>query len=153
MEGKVNISYKIIMLLRIAILSNLIISSNIASANMKNEKNVLGSQLLLHSKYPATGFYRDGYCRTDSSDKGCHVVAAIVTKEFLEFTKSKGNDLETPNNISRFPGLKPGDKWCLCAIRWKEAYDAGVAPPVVLEATHKKALEYIPLKILKTFRK
>ena len=118
---------------------------------MANEKNVLGEDLVIHSNKPLTGYLRDGYCRTGEADIGIHVIGAVVTKEFLEFTKSRGNDLETPNLLSRFPGLKPGDKWCLCAMRWKEAYDAGVAPPLVLAATHVKALKYIPLEILKKY--
>jgi uncharacterized protein (DUF2237 family) len=94
-----------------------------------------------------TGFYRDGCCKTGADDHGSHVVCAMVTKEFLAYTKARGNDLSTPNPW--FPGLKPGDRWCLCASRWKEALDAGVAPPVVLEATHEKALKYVSLDDLK----
>jgi hypothetical protein len=89
---------------------------------------------------PITGFYRDGYCRTGPQDAGTHVVCAKVTAEFLAFTKSKGNDLSSV--------VKPGDKWCLCALRWLEAYKAGKAPPVVLEATHESALQYIPKEAL-----
>jgi uncharacterized protein (DUF2237 family) len=113
------------------------------------EKNVLGGELTLHCNDPKTGFYRDGYCRTGEADAGSHVIAAIVTLEFLEFTKSRGNDLQTPRPMYDFPGLKAGDRWCLCALRWKEAYEAGVAPPINLESTHEKALKYIPLAILK----
>jgi len=126
--------------------------TNMAYATMKNEKNVLGGELSLHCTEPKTGFYRDGYCRTGAADTGTHVVAAIVTKEFLEFTKSRGNDLQTPNPHHQFPGLKPGDKWCLCALRWKEAQEAGFAPPVDLKATHEKALSYIKLEVLKTYQ-
>ncbi len=95
-----------------------------------------------------TGFYRDGVCNTGPQDHGTHVVCAVMTEEFLQFTKSRGNDLSTPIPMYRFPGLKPGDGWCLCALRWKEAYDAGHAPPVILEATHEKALNYIEMDTL-----
>ena len=107
--------------------------------------NVFGQPLELCCDSPKTGFYRDGFCNTGSIDLGTHVVCAEMTKEFLDYTKSKGNDLSTPNLIYDFPGLKPGDCWCLCALRWKEAYDAGVAPKVKLEATHDKALEYLTI--------
>jgi uncharacterized protein (DUF2237 family) len=116
---------------------------------MNKAKNVLGGELALHCHSPKTGFYRDGYCQTGDADTGSHVIAAIVTNEFLEFTKSRGNDLQTPRPMSDFPGLKAGDRWCLCALRWKEANEAGVAPPLILEATHEKALNYISLEILK----
>jgi uncharacterized protein (DUF2237 family) len=117
------------------------------------EKNVLGTELIHHCLSPKTGFYRDGYCRTGEADMGSHVVAAIVTDEFLEFTKSRGNDLQTPRPIYDFPGLKAGDRWCLCALRWREAHEAGVAPPVVLEASHEKALNHVSLEILKKYQK
>ena len=110
--------------------------------------NVFGQPLELCCDNPKTGFYRDGFCNTGSIDLGTHVVCAEMTKEFLDFTKSKGNDLSTPNPIYDFPGLKPGDCWCLCALRWKEAYKAGVAPNVKLEATHDKALEYLTMNQL-----
>ncbi len=121
---------------------------------MENEKashgkNVLGSDLKIAGTSPITGFYRDGFCSTGAADRGIHVVAAIVTDKFLQYSKVRGNDLITPYAAYGFPGLKAGDKWCLCAARWKEAYDAGVAPPVVLEATHEKALEYATLEELK----
>lgn len=92
-----------------------------------------------------TGFFRDGMCRMSGDDVGTHVICAEVTKEFLEFSKLRGNDLMTPNPEYGFPGLKPGDRWCLCAMRWKEALDADKAPPVVLESTHEYALEYVTL--------
>lgn len=111
-------------------------------------QNVHGEPLGFCSHQPKTGYYRDGYCRTGAGDSGSHVVAAIVTQEFLDFTKSRGNDLQTPRPEYDFPGLKPGDRWCLCALRWKEAEEAGVAPPVLLQATHEKALRYIPLETL-----
>lgn len=115
----------------------------------KDEKNVLGTALQIAGTSPITGFYRDGFCSTGTADRGIHVVAAIVTDKFLQYSKARGNDLITPYPAYGFPGLKAGDKWCLCAARWKEAYDAGVAPPVVLEATHEKALEYATLEELK----
>lgn len=120
---------------------------------MQNEqqKNVFGAPLEQCSVKPMTGFYRDGYCKTGEADTGSHVVAAIVTQEFLDFTKSRGNDLQTPRPMYDFPGLNAGDGWCLCALRWKEAHEAGVAPPIKLEATHEKALQYIPLETLKKY--
>ncbi len=119
----------------------------------KDAKNVLGTSLQQCCTKPLTGFYRDGYCHTGEADTGSHVIAATVTQEFLDFTKLHGNDLMTPRPEYNFPGLKAGDSWCLCALRWKEAYMAGVAPPVNLDATHEKALEYIPLHILQEFQK
>lgn len=112
-------------------------------------RNVLGSELQSCCKSPITGYYRDGFCSTGAGDVGVHVVCAQVTAEFLEFSKAQGNDLITPMPLYDFPGLKPGDRWCLCASRWKEALDAGVAPPVVLAATHAAALEYVSLNDLK----
>mmetsp|Transcript_7534 Transcript_7534/g.13625 ORF Transcript_7534/g.13625 Transcript_7534/m.13625 type:complete len:175 (+) Transcript_7534:2307-2831(+) len=109
-------------------------------------KNVLGGPLELCSKSPLTGWYRDGFCNTDQNDSGQHCVCAMVTSEFLEFTKSRGNDLSTPNPY--FPGLKPGDRWCLCSARWLEAAKAGRAPIPILEATHENALKVIPLELL-----
>ena len=111
-------------------------------------KNVLGTTLKLCSKSPLTGYLRDGFCRTDQRDRGLHLVAAIMTNNFLEFTRSRGNDLSTPNKAFGFPGLIPGDRWCLCALRWMEAYEANCAPPVVLEATNERALDIIDLKYL-----
>ncbi|NJL91401.1 MAG: DUF2237 domain-containing protein [Coleofasciculaceae cyanobacterium SM2_1_6] len=96
-----------------------------------------------------TGFYRDGKCNTGVDDRGLHVVCAEVTAEFLEFTKSQGNDLSTPQPAFGFPGLQPGDRWCLCVSRWQAALDAGVAPPVVLAATHAVALQSVTLENLK----
>ena len=141
------------LLISIIILISLIKGLNIWEAlSMKKELNVLGGELKLHCTNPMTGFYRDGYCRTGDDDRGSHVIAAIVTKKFLEFTKSCGNDLSTPNISSGFSGLKPGDKWCLCALRWMQAYDAGVAPSIVLDATHQNALKYVSLNILKKYQ-
>jgi uncharacterized protein (DUF2237 family) len=112
-------------------------------------KNVLGSELQVCSTDPMTGFYRDGCCNTGGQDVGIHVVCAEMTKDFLEFSKQRGNDLITPMPMYQFPGLKPGDRWCLCAARWKEAFDAGKAPKVNLVATHVSALEYASLEELK----
>lgn len=111
-------------------------------------KNVLGTALISCCTSPLTGFYRDGFCRTDKYDQGRHVICAVMTKEFLDYTKSRGNDLSTPNFDFNFPGLQPGDKWCLCANRWLEAYKNNLAPDVILEATHEKALEVIDLELL-----
>ncbi|MEL7161001.1 MAG: DUF2237 domain-containing protein [Bacteroidota bacterium] len=111
-------------------------------------KNVLGNDLIPCCTDPMTGYYRDGVCNTGPTDHGRHVVCAIMTEEFLTFTKGRGNDLSTPQPEYQFPGLKPGDGWCLCALRWKEAYEAGVAPYVKLEATHVRALDYVPFAAL-----
>jgi len=107
--------------------------------------NVFGEKLKTCSKDPVTGFYRDGCCNTGKEDKGKHTVCVVVTKEFLQFSRKQGNDLITPRPMYNFPGLKPGDKWCLCAGRWKEAWAAGKAPRVLLEATHEATLDYVPL--------
>ena len=112
-------------------------------------RNVLGGPLATCCTAPLTGFYRDGSCHTGPQDVGTHVVCAQVSREFLDFSVARGNDLVTPVPQFHFPGLNPGDKWCLCALRWKEAFDAGVAPPVVLAATHEKALEFVSLEALK----
>lgn len=113
-----------------------------------NHKNVLGTDLKIAGTNPVTGYYRDGYCTTGANDVGKHVIAATITDEFLAFTKAQGNDLITALPHYNFPGLKAGDCWCLCASRWKEAYEAGVAPPVNLEATHVKALDFVTLEQL-----
>ncbi|MDJ0735429.1 MAG: DUF2237 domain-containing protein [Nostocaceae cyanobacterium] len=118
---------------------------------MTEAKNVLGGELESCCTFPMTGYYRDGFCRTGGQDFGMHVVCAQVTAEFLEYTKSQGNDLSTPVPQFNFPGLKPGDRWCLCAARWQEAMDAGVAPPVVLSSTHIRALEVVSLDELKKY--
>ena len=112
-------------------------------------RNVVGTELVECSTRPLTGFYRDGCCHTGAEDLGLHVVCARVTAEFLEFSTSRGNDLSTPRPALGFPGLKPGDRWCLCVARWREALDAGVAPQVVLEATHISALEFADLADLR----
>ncbi len=114
-------------------------------------QNVLGGKLEGCSTDPLTGFYRDGYCRTGADDLGVHVIAAQMTEEFLAFSKSRGNDLSTPRPEFLFPGLAPGDCWCLCADRWQEALDAGVAPPVKLEATHISALEFVTMADLRRY--
>ena len=114
--------------------------------------NILGSPLIGCCSDPMTGYFRDGYCRTASVDHGTHVVCAIMTEEFLTYTKSKGNDLSTPIPQWNFPGLKPGDGWCLCIVRWLEAEKAGVAPPVRLAATDKKALQYTSIEMLTSYR-
>ncbi len=114
-----------------------------------NQKNVLGTDLQLASKDPLTGFFRTGFCSTDQNDHGSHVIAAVMTDEFLKYSLSKGNDLISAYPSSGFPGLKAGNIWCLCANRWKEAFKAGVAPPVILEATNVKALEIVSLEDLK----
>ena len=110
------------------------------SNTVSEQKNVLGSPLAPCSTSPMTGWYRDGFCRTDQNDQGSHTVCAQLTGTFLEYTKSLGNDLSTPRPQFGFPGLRAGDKWCLCAGRWREALRAGVAPTVILEATHENAL-------------
>jgi len=117
-----------------------------------NELNILGTALEPCCNNPATGYFRDGYCRTIQEDSGTHIVCAIVTQEFLDFTKSRGNDLSTPIPHWNFPGLQPGSKWCLCISRWLEAELAGKAPFVVLEATHQKALAYTSLEHLQKYK-
>ncbi|HEX4918173.1 MAG TPA: DUF2237 domain-containing protein [Limnobacter sp.] len=114
----------------------------------RQDKNVLGGPLLACSYAPLTGFFRDGCCSTGPNDLGRHVVCAKVTQEFLEFSLRMGNDLISPRPEYRFAGLKPGDRWCLCAMRWKEAHEAGVAPPVYLEGTHESALQVLQLETL-----
>ncbi|MCE2746510.1 MAG: DUF2237 domain-containing protein [Burkholderiales bacterium] len=119
-----------------------------SKVTVKQDKNVLGGPLLACSYSPLTGFMRDGCCSTGPNDLGRHVVCAKVTQQFLEFQLRMGNDLISPMPQYRFAGLKPGDRWCVCAGRWKEAHDAGVAPPVYLEGTNQTALEIIPLEVL-----
>lgn len=114
-------------------------------------RNVFGEALAPCSMRPRTGFYRDGGCHTGYEDTGLHVVCAQMTREFLDFSRRRGNDLSAPAPEWNFPGLRPGDRWCLCAARWKEAYEHGVAPPVVLAATHEEALAVIPLELLKRY--
>jgi uncharacterized protein (DUF2237 family) len=107
--------------------------------------NVLGRPLAPCGTEPMTGYFRDGCCRTDAADRGLHVVCAVMTAEFLDFSRRRGNDLSTPRPEFAFPGLRPGDRWCLCANRWLEAWTEGVAPLVVLEATHLNALGVVTL--------
>jgi uncharacterized protein len=117
----------------------------------KPQRNVLGGELSVCSADPVTGFFRDGCCNTSAEDAGSHTVCAIMTDEFLAFSKARGNDLSTPMPDYGFPGLKAGDRWCLCAPRWQEAFAAGKAPRVVLQATQEGALEYADLVDLKRF--
>jgi uncharacterized protein (DUF2237 family) len=113
--------------------------------------NVLGQELLPCSNAPVTGFFRNGCCETGPDDLGLHTVCAVMTAEFLAFSRRAGNDLSTPRPDLHFPGLRPGDRWCLCAPRWKEALDAGAAPGVVLEATHEETLAIVTLDVLKAY--
>jgi uncharacterized protein (DUF2237 family) len=114
-------------------------------------RNVMGGELAPCSNSPMTGFFRNGCCETGPHDVGMHTVCAVMTADFLAFSKSVGNDLSTPMPEYGFPGLKPGDRWCLCAPRWKEALDAGAAPKLVLEATHEETLAIVPLGVLKDY--
>jgi uncharacterized protein len=118
---------------------------------MSSAKNVLGGDLKTCCTSPMTGYYRDGTCNTGAGDMGAHLICAQMTQEFLEFSQARGNDLTTPQPMFAFPGLKPGDRWCLCAPRWKEALDAGMAPPVLLQSTHALAVEYVLLNELKAY--
>jgi hypothetical protein len=118
--------------------------------NAPTARNVLGTDLEPCSLDPLAGFFRDGCCNTEEHDRGLHVVCARMTAEFLEFSRSRGNDLVTPRPEFKFPGLRPGDQWCLCALRWKEAFAADVAPPVVLQATHQRALDVVTLEQLRS---
>lgn len=120
------------------------------SAMNEESLNVLGTPLVPCSYDPLTGYFRDGCCNTDENDQGSHVVCAKVTQAFLDFSLQQGNDLVTPRPEHRFRVLKAGDRWCLCALRWKQAYMAGVAPKVVLESTHKRALDFVTLEQLKS---
>jgi len=116
---------------------------------MLKAKNVLGSELQPCCKFPMTGFYRDGYCNTGVEDSGMHTVCIRLTDEFLDFSKAAGNDLSTPAPQFDFPGLIAGDQWCLCALRWREAFENGAAPEVVLESTHEATLRVVRLEDLK----
>lgn len=115
----------------------------------ETSRNVLGQALMPCSNAPLTGFYRNGCCETGPDDTGLHTVCAVMTAAFLAFSRSVGNDPSTPRPDFNFPGLKPGDRWCLCAPRWKEALDAGAAPGVVLEATHEETLAIVTLDVLR----
>ena len=114
-----------------------------------SKKNVLGTELQSCCKDPMTGFYRDGFCKTGEQDVGTHVACAIMTEEFLKYTKAKGNDLSTPRPGFGFAGLQPGDRWCLCAARFRQAHDEGCAPQVDLSSTHRRALDIVSLDILR----
>jgi len=116
---------------------------------MLEDKNVLGGRLLPCSTSPRTGFYRDGCCNTGPEDVGMHVVCVQMTESFLDFSRERGNDLSTPVPEHDFPGLEPGDRWCVCVARWREAFEAGAAPPVVLTATHEETLAVVALDALK----
>ena len=118
---------------------------------MDKSINVFDEPLDVCNENPVTGFFRDGCCNTGDDDSGSHTVCVQLSAEFLEFSKAQGNDLSTPRPEFGFDGLKPGDRWCLCAPRWAEAYNHDAAPRVYLRRTHKRALEYVPLKILRTF--
>lgn len=118
---------------------------------MDESLNVFGEPLDDCSRNPLTGFFRDGCCNTSDQDTGSHTVCVEMTAEFLEFSRTRGNDLSTPRPELGFPGLKPGDRWCLCAARWLEAYQKDAAPRVWLTRTHQKALEVVPLKVLREF--
>jgi len=114
-------------------------------------RNVFGEPLETCCEDPTGGFYRDGSCRTGVRDRGNHVICARMTEEFLEYTKARGNDLTTPRPDWDFPGLEPGDRWCVCAARWREALEGHVAPPVYLAGTEESALEVVPMRLLKPF--
>jgi uncharacterized protein (DUF2237 family) len=119
--------------------------------DMDSSLNVFGDALETCSDDPTTGFFRDGCCNTSEADAGSHTVCVQVTQAFLEFSRFRGNDLSTPRPEFGFPGLKPGDRWCLCAARWKEAFDAGMAPRVYLRSTHQRALEIVSLEVMRGF--
>jgi uncharacterized protein (DUF2237 family) len=121
------------------------------NTEMDQSLNVFGETIESCSEKPMTGFYRDGCCNTGKEDAGSHTVCVQVTREFLEFSRLRGNDLSTPRPEFGFAGLQPGDRWCLCAARWQEALDAGHAPRVYLRATHQRALEIVPLAALRPF--
>ena len=115
------------------------------------ELNIFGESLTACCSDPMTGYFRDGFCRTISEDTGTHTVCAIVTEEFLDYSASRGNNLMRPMPHWNFPGLQPGDKWCLCISRWLEAEKVGKAPPIILEATHQKTLQYASLELLQQY--
>ena len=119
--------------------------------NEDDQLNIFNEPLEACSFDPVTGFFRSGCCETSELDTGNHTVCAIMTEEFLKFSKSKGNDLSTPVPAFDFPGLNSGDRWCLCAARWLEAYEAGSAPSIIARATHRRALEIIPMEVMKEF--
>ena len=122
--------------------------TNRSAYNCGMARNVLGNDLEPCCYAPLTGYYRDGFCHTGGGDSGVHTVCAVMSDAFLKFSREQGNDLSTPRPEYEFPGLTAGDRWCLCASRWKEAYDAGMAPKVVLESTHASTLEFASIEEL-----
>jgi len=118
---------------------------------MSPSHNVYGEYLKPCSLEPRTGFFRDGCCNTVDADHGSHTICAVMTDEFLEYSRSKGNDLISPSPAHQFPGLKAGDQWCVCAKRWLQAHEAGTAPPVQMRSTHQRALEIVALEILENY--
>ena len=119
--------------------------------SVEKQKNVFGEEIDTCCESPITGFFRDGFCHTDDTDKGVHTICVSMTEDFLEFSKSKGNDLSTPRPKFNFPGLKEGDSWCLCAERWVEAYEVSMAPKLYIKRTNLRTLDIVPLEILKKF--
>ena len=113
--------------------------------------NVFGKELEMCCEDPETGFFRNGMCDTCREDQGVHTVCILATEDFLKFSKSVGNDLSTPHPEFEFPGIKPGDRWCLCALRWQEAYEQGKAPPVFLESTHERTLKFVEFNLLQQY--
>ena len=119
--------------------------------SVEKQKNVFGEEIETCCESPITGFFRDGFCHTDDTDEGIHTICVSMTKDFLEFSKSKGNDLSTPKPEFNFPGLKEGDSWCLCAERWAESYEMSMAPKLYIKRTNLRTLDIVPLDILKKF--
>jgi len=119
--------------------------------SVEKQKNVFGEEIETCCESPITGFFRDGFCHTDDTDEGVHTVCVSMNEDFLEFSKSKGNDLSTPRPEFNFPGLKEGDGWCLCAERWVEAYEVSMAPKLYIKRTNLRTLDIVPLEILKKF--
>ena len=120
-------------------------------SSVEKQKNVFGEEIETCCESPITGFFRDGFCHTDDTDEGVHTVCVSMNEDFLEFSKSKGNDLSTPRPEFNFPGLKEGDSWCLCAERWVEAYEVSMAPKLYIKRTNLRTLDIVPLEILKKF--
>ena len=120
-------------------------------SSVEKQKNVFGEEIETCCESPITGFFRDGFCHTDDTDQGVHTICVSMTEDFLEFSKSKGNDLSTPRPEFNFPGLKEGDGWCLCAERWVEAYEVSMAPKLYIKRTNLRTLDIVPLEILKKF--
>ena len=120
-------------------------------SSVEKQKNVFGEEIETCCESPITGFFRDGFCHTDDTDEGVHTICVSMTEDFLEFSKSKGNDLSTPRPEFNFPGLKEGDSWCLCADRWVEAYEVSMAPKLYIKRTNLRTLDIVPLEILKKF--